>query len=156
MRKPTQHVVMSFVSADDATAAVLLLHQLGLASTDIASYTSAQMRARAAAVLGRVCPPTPPGGASAGDHSTRTGPLRPQFRAGALQQPAAAAAHLQDRRRNVRPRRADLVEPGRAGTARAPAYCQLSADRSLANSGTSFHSPLSRALATVIQVGWYR
>ncbi len=61
MRKPTQHVVMSFVSADDATAAVLLLHQLGLASADITSYTSAQMRTRAAAVLGRVCPPTPPG-----------------------------------------------------------------------------------------------
>jgi hypothetical protein len=61
MRKPTQHVVMSFASADDATAAVLMLHQLGLAGTDIASYTSAQMRARAAAVLGRVCPPTPPG-----------------------------------------------------------------------------------------------
>jgi hypothetical protein len=61
MRKPTQHVVMSFVSADDATAAVLLLHQLGLSSTDIASYTSAQMRSRAATVLGRVCPPTPPG-----------------------------------------------------------------------------------------------
>jgi hypothetical protein len=58
MRKPTQHVVMSFASADDATAAVLLLHQLGLASTDIASYTPAQMRARAAVVLGRVCPPT--------------------------------------------------------------------------------------------------
>ena len=61
MRKPTQHVVMSFVSADDATAAVLMLHQLGLSSTDITSYTSVQMRARAAAVLGRVCPPTPPG-----------------------------------------------------------------------------------------------
>ena len=61
MRKPAQHVVMSFVSADDASAAVLLLHQLGLASTDIASYTSAQMRTRAATVLGRVSPPSAPG-----------------------------------------------------------------------------------------------
>lgn len=61
MRKPISHVVMSFVSADDATAAVLMLHQLGLASTDVASYTSEQMRLRAAAVLGRTCPPAPPG-----------------------------------------------------------------------------------------------
>ena len=61
MHKPARHVVMSFVSADDATAAVLLLHQLGLASADVASYTPGEMRARAAIVLGRVCPPTPPG-----------------------------------------------------------------------------------------------
>lgn len=61
MHQPARHVVMSFVSADDATAAVLLLHQLGLASANVASYTPGQMRARAAIVLGRVCPPTPPG-----------------------------------------------------------------------------------------------
>lgn len=61
MHKPTQHVVMSFVSADDATAAVLLLHQLGLASTDVASYTPQQMCERAAAVLRRACPAAPPG-----------------------------------------------------------------------------------------------
>ena len=61
MRKPAQHVLMSFVSADDATAAVLLLHQLGLDGTDVASYTSEQMRLRAAAVLSRACPATPPG-----------------------------------------------------------------------------------------------
>jgi len=61
MHKPARHVVMSFVSADDATAAVLLLHQLGLASADVASYTPGEMRARAAIVMGRVCPPTLPG-----------------------------------------------------------------------------------------------
>lgn len=61
MHQPAHHVVMSFVSADDATIAVLLLHQAGLPSTDIACYTPGQMRARAAIVLGRVCPPTPPG-----------------------------------------------------------------------------------------------
>lgn len=61
MNMPERHVVMSFVSADDASAAVLLLHQLGLASTDVASYTPGQMRARAATVLGRACPPSPPG-----------------------------------------------------------------------------------------------
>ena len=61
MHKPAQHVVMSFVSADDASAAVLLLHQLGLASTDVASYTPEQMRTHAATVLGRACPPPPPG-----------------------------------------------------------------------------------------------
>ena len=61
MRKPARHVVMSFVSADDATAAVLRLYELGLASADIASYTPAQMRARAAVVLDRACPPAPPG-----------------------------------------------------------------------------------------------
>ena len=33
---------------------------------------------------------------------------------------------------------------------------QLSADRSLAKIGMSRHTPFSRALATVIQVGWYR
>ena len=38
----------------------------------------------------------------------------------------------------------------------APTHCQLNAPMSLANSGTSFHSPFSRAWATVIQVGWYR
>jgi hypothetical protein len=61
MHTPERHVVMSFVSADDATAAVLRLHLLGLPSADVASYTPGQMRARAASVLGRVCPPTPPG-----------------------------------------------------------------------------------------------
>lgn len=61
MHKPAQHVVMSFVSADDATAAVLLLHELGLASTDVASYTCEQMRRRATAVLGPACAATPPG-----------------------------------------------------------------------------------------------
>lgn len=61
MRKPAQHVLMSFVSADDATAAVLLLHQLGLANTDVASYTCEQMRRRAAIVLGRTSPATPAG-----------------------------------------------------------------------------------------------
>ena len=61
MRESTRHVVMSFVSADDATAVVLLLHQLGLASADVASYTPGEMRSRAAIVLGRVCPPTAPG-----------------------------------------------------------------------------------------------
>ena len=61
MPKPAQHVVMSFVSADDATAAVLLLPQLGLASTDVASYTPEQMRTRAATVLAHACPPPPPG-----------------------------------------------------------------------------------------------
>lgn len=61
MQKPVRHVVMSFESADDATTAVLLLHQVGLASADITSYTPAQMRARAATVLGRVCTPTPAG-----------------------------------------------------------------------------------------------
>ena len=35
-------------------------------------------------------------------------------------------------------------------------YCQLIAARSLTNTGMSFHSPFTRALATVIQVGWYR
>ena len=61
MRKPVRHVVMSFVSADDTTAAVLRLHELGLASADIASCTPDQMSRRAAIVLGRICPPTPPG-----------------------------------------------------------------------------------------------
>jgi hypothetical protein len=61
MRKPAQHVVMSFVSADDATAAVLLLHELGLAGTDVTSYTPEQMRMRAAAILDRTCQPTAPG-----------------------------------------------------------------------------------------------
>ena len=57
MRKPARHVVMSFVSADDATAAVLLLHELGLAGADVASYTPEQMRTRAAVVLARACRP---------------------------------------------------------------------------------------------------
>ena len=57
MRTPTCHVVMSFISADDATAAVLLLHELGLPDADVASYTPQQMQSRAAIVLGRVCPP---------------------------------------------------------------------------------------------------
>ena len=61
MQQPAHHIVMSFVSADDATTAVLLLHQTGLPCTDIACYTPGQMRARAATVLGRVCPPTRPG-----------------------------------------------------------------------------------------------
>ncbi len=64
MRKPA-HVVMSFVSADDATVTVLLLHELGLASADIASYTPEEMGRRAAIVLGRACPPAPPGFAPA-------------------------------------------------------------------------------------------
>ncbi len=61
MHAPNRHIVMSFVSADDATVAVLLLYQLGLASADVASYTPAQMRARASIVLARAGAPTPPG-----------------------------------------------------------------------------------------------
>ncbi len=61
MRKPTRNVTMSFVSADDATVAVLMLHQLGLASTDIVSYTPGQMRARATLELSATYPSTVPG-----------------------------------------------------------------------------------------------
>lgn len=57
MQKLARHVVMSFVSADDATVAVLLLHHADLASADVSSFTPGQMRARAAIVLGRACPP---------------------------------------------------------------------------------------------------
>lgn len=39
-----RHVVMSFVSADDATTAVLLLMQRGFDATAVSCYTPAQMR----------------------------------------------------------------------------------------------------------------
>lgn len=61
MRKPARTVMMSFISADDATVAVLLLHQLGLASTDVVSYTPGQMRAHSTRALNDVCRSTPPG-----------------------------------------------------------------------------------------------
>lgn len=44
----------------------------------------------------------------------------------------------------------------RTAVRQAARYCQLIAARSLAKIGTSFQSPFTRALATVIQVGWYR
>jgi hypothetical protein len=59
MHKPARHVVMSFVSADDATVAVLLLLQLGLASSAVCGFTPAQMRAKVALTLSPVYPPAP-------------------------------------------------------------------------------------------------
>ena len=61
MLKPARTVMMSFVSADDATVAVLLLHQLGLSGTDVVSCTPEQMRARTTHALKGVCPSTPQG-----------------------------------------------------------------------------------------------
>jgi hypothetical protein len=46
--KPTPHIVMCFASADDATTAMLMLHERGFGGAEAACCTAAQMRARLA------------------------------------------------------------------------------------------------------------
>ena len=60
------------------------------------------------------------------------------------------------RRRAVGVLQRDRVAEGVGGGVHGRAHPQLSADRSLAEIGMSFHTPFSRAAATVMAVGWYR
>jgi hypothetical protein len=65
------------------------------------------------------------------------------------------AMHAYTRQTNREAHGADSKH-GQEANADCYRYCQLNAAKSLTNSGMSFHNPLRRALATVIQVGWYR
>ena len=117
MHKPARHVVMSFVSADDATAAVLLLHQLGLASADVASYTPGEMRARAAIVMGRVCPPTLPGLEPELVATQRELARRGHSFVLSVAEPRRCCSASADRCRSARAQRADVGRASHAGSA---------------------------------------